>query len=88
MQMLLSPSMKLQGRNQGGLLSACSIIMFIVAVAVWMISFLLTGLSYIQKQSIFVNCKFYCQKDPPAKASDPGSFSCFNSILSEERQFI
>lgn len=45
MQMRLSVSMKVQGRNQGGLVSVCSINIFIVAVAVLVVSLLPTGLS-------------------------------------------
>lgn len=79
MQMLLSVLMKVQGRNQGGLVSDCSISIFIVAVAVLVISELPTGLSWIQRQSRFMRCPK--KKSPPAKASGPGGSSCCNSTL-------
>lgn len=66
MQMLLSSLMKVQGRNQGGLVSACSMMIFIVALAVLVGSVLVTGLSCTQRQGILVRCKFYCQKENPA----------------------
>jgi len=62
MQMLLSVLMKVQGRNQGGLVSVCSINMLIVALAVLVVSELPTGLSCTQRQSILVRCKFYAKR--------------------------
>lgn len=54
MQMLFSSLVKVQGRNQGGLVSACSTITFIVAEAVLVVSVLPTGLSCTRRQSILV----------------------------------